>query len=482
MTRRSFYIISVFITLLMFVLQPKVSTFARASFAYGSNVQHSGELVVQGQEILIINDTNFVQLGNVTVKDNGSLIIANSRFSMSAYIWTYMKTKDNGSLTVLDSELTSQTNVLSIHSYDNSRMIFQRVFFSFYASTVIDLSNNSTATITDSRQNGSIQLEPYDNTTLEVENSSIGMLLSSGQPTISFSNVNMTSGSNCKGQTNLTMNHAHLQEWLSMEESSSLVCEDSTLDMLWSYGTSNLVISDSYVKWIQPSEFSSLKISGCNSLWISAPDSTNLTIDSCDASLEISGSSRTQLSNSTVTHFNIALPDGFTSRISGLRNGYLENYAFYINEEVLTFNISKCSVESFELVSRSLILEDSKISELTVPSYGAVVILNSDILDMNCHSHSYTILWNSRAAKINADPLATIRYASTVSSDLLYITIGVSIILASVLSTAIVMSRRNRRYQIKNLKPEDRVKDTTDTVSANGLARIGGSLARAKRH
>jgi hypothetical protein len=100
--------------------------------------------------------------------------------------------RDNGSLTVLDSEVTSEANVLRIDSYDNSRMIFQNVYSRFFPNTEIELFNDSIASIGSSRLNGTV-IRTYDDVTLEVENSTIYCGDFTGQSTVSFSNANTIS-------------------------------------------------------------------------------------------------------------------------------------------------------------------------------------------------------------------------------------------------------------------------------------------------
>jgi hypothetical protein len=221
-----------------------------------------------------------------------------------------------------------------------------------------------------------------------------------------------------------------------VDQSSSLIFENSTFEGLNLLGQSNSVVNNSN-----------------NPLaYVNARDSANLAIDDCSIGyIGMVDSPKIRLNNSDVETFDVALPYGFTSRISNLNNGYIEDFAFYINQELLAFNISKSSIQRIDADSAgSMILEDSKISELTIPAHGTAVILNSNILTLTCGEDSYVVLWNSNANIMSTVPSATIKYASSVNPILFYVTVGICVALAIILTIAIIMLRWNRQDPRKN--------------------------------
>jgi hypothetical protein len=214
-------------------------------------------------------------------------------------------------------------------------------------------------------------------------------------------------GSSCKQYATVILKHSNSKEWLSVEGSSNLIAtEDSSLEMLWPHDSSDIRINNSYVNTVEPS-----------------------------------GSPKILLvNNSRINHFEIDLPSGY-SIIHGLREGYIENYTLYKDERIWpNISIYKSSVESFDLSvgsSSNLFLEDSSISNLILSKYGSATVYNSEIEIVYCDSNSLVILWNSRTElPVQSQNGAIVRYFSTVSFNLFYVTMATAIILALALTCA----------------------------------------------
>lgn len=375
--------------------------------AYKDSVQHVGDLIVSDGEIMVINNTEYRQYGDVIVKKNGNLTIVNSSFCMAEQNRTYITLSDDAMLNVMDSELTSQVHVLNFSCYNNSRILFKNTFFSFWGSTLIELWGNSTASFEDSRQNEWVQLEVHDVANVTVKNTTIAMIDSSGSSVAFFQNSSITHGSSCTQYATIILKHSNFNEWLTVEGSSNLIAtEDSSLEMLWPSDSSDIRINNSYVSTVEPS-----------------------------------GSPKILLANnSRADNFEIDLPSGY-SIIHGLREGYIENYTLYEERTGLSINIYKSSMENFILNVGStshLFLEDSSIDQLSVSRYGSATIYNSEIKIVYCDEYSWITLWNSKTSfPVQSQKTAIVRYFSTVNADLFYTTLVIAVILAVALAITI---------------------------------------------
>jgi len=380
-----------------------------SAYTYKDSVQHIGDLIVSDGEIMVINNTEHLQYGDVIIKENGNLTIVNSSFCMAKENRTYVTLSDNAVLNVMNSELTSQVHVLHFRCYNSSRIIFKDIFFSFWGSTVIELWGNSTASFEDSRQKEWVQLEVHDVAKVTVKDSTIAMIQCSGSSVAFFQNSNIMHGSSCTQYATLILKHSNFKEWLTVEGSSDFIAiENSTLEILWPHDSSNVTINNSYVNTIEP--FDSPKILLAN--------------------------------GSRVDNFEIDLPLGY-SIIHGLREGYMENYTIFEEERIWpSISVYKSSVRSFDLnigSSSNLFLEDSSISRLSLSKYGSATIYNSEVHLVYCDSDSLVILWNSRTSlPIQSQPGAIVRYFSTVSLDLFYVLMAIAIILALALTCAVL--------------------------------------------
>lgn len=369
--------------------------------------QHLENLIVSDDEVLVIDNTEYFQYGDVTVEENGNLTIINSKFCMAGENVTRINILDNGTLKVINSELTSQVHVLNFRCYSNSRIQFEDTMFSFWGSTLIELWGNSTAFIKNSRQEEWVQLETHDAATVTVKNSMIAMIQLSGSSTVFFQDSNITSGSSCAQNSTLISKHSYFQEWLYVEDSAKFIAsEDSAIGMLWPTGSSNIKINNSSVNGLEPK-----------------------------------GSSKILITNSSsINFFTINIPPGF-SRISDLREGYIENYTLYEERTGLSINIYKSSMENFILNVGStshLFLEDSSIDQLSVSRYGSATIYNSEVKIAYCDEYSWITLWNSKTSfPVQSQKTAIVRYFSTVNADLFYTTLVIAIILAVALAITI---------------------------------------------
>lgn len=378
--------------------------------AYPYNVQHSGDIIVASDDVLVINSTDYWQDGNVLVMGNGNLTIVNSKFTMAAEIRTYITLTDKGILKVVNSELTSEVHVLHFRCYNNSRISFANTTFSFWGSTVIEMWGNSTAFFENSSQKEWVQVETHDAATVAVENSTIAMVECSDFSTVFLRNSDVTKGSSCMGSATLTPKHSNFQSWLYVEDSAKLVAsEQSTIGILWPLDSSNVTINDSNVNAMSPS------------------DSSNILL----------------ANGSSVNIFTINVQSGY-SRIFDLREGRMKNYTIHQERTGLNINISDSSVNHFNLDVGSnshLFLEDSRVRTVSVLSYGSVTICNSEVELVYCDDNSLVIMWNSKTSlPIQSEPNATVRYFSTVSLNLFHIAVVIAAALAIALMIAIVMA------------------------------------------
>lgn len=379
--------------------------------AYLYNVQHSGDIIVASNEVLVIDSTEYWQDGNVLVMGNGNLTIVNSKFSMTAENRTCITLTDNGILEVMSSELTSEVHVLHFRCYNNSRISFANTTFSFWGATVVEMWRNSTAFFENSSQKEWVQVETHDAATVAVKNSTIAMIKCSAFSTVFLQNSDVTKGSSCIGSATLTLKHSSFQSWLYVEDSAKLVTsEQSTIGILWPLDFSNVTINDSHVNAISPS------------------DSSNILLTN----------------GSSVNIFTISVQSGY-SRIFDLRDGRMKNYTIHQERTGLTINISESSVNHFNLNVGSnshLFLEDSRVSTLSVSSYGSITIYNSEVELVYCDDNSLVIMWNSKTSlPIQSQPNATVRYFSTVSLNLFYTAVVIATALAIALIAAIVKAR-----------------------------------------
>lgn len=376
--------------------------------AYQSLVQHSGDIIVASNEVLVIDSTEYRQNGNVLVMGNGNLTIINSGFSMTAEMRTYITLTDNATLKAVNSELTSQVHILHFRCYNNSRVSFENTTFGFWGSTVIEMWGNSTAFFEESSQKKWVQVETHDTATVAVKNSTIAMIECSASSTLFLQNSYVTKGSSCTESATLTLKHSSFQSWLYVEDSAKLVAtENSTIGTLWPLDSSNVTINDSHVSYISPS------------------DSSNILLTN----------------GSSVNILTINMQSGY-SRISDLRNGHIKNYTIHQERTDLNVNILESSVNSFDLKVGSnshLFLEDSGIYTLSVSSFGSATVYNSEVKLVYCDDNSLLIMWNSKASlPIQSQPNATVKYFSTVSLTLFYTVVAIATVLAIALTLAIV--------------------------------------------
>ncbi len=157
-----------------------------------------------------------------------------------------------------------------------------------------------------------------------------------------------------------------------------------------------------------------------------------------------SDSSNILLTNgSSVNVFEISVQSGY-SRIFDLREGRMKNYTIHQERTGPSINISDSSVNHFNLYVGSnshLFIEDSRVSTVSVLSYGSVTIRNSAVELVYCDANSLVTVWNSKTSlPIQSEPNATIRHFSTVSLNLFYTAVVIATALAIALIIAIVMA------------------------------------------
>jgi hypothetical protein len=437
--------ITAFFLIMLIVLMCSSGYMRVNALAYQGSESHVGVMVVKSGELYVINDTDFAQYGDVIVKGNGNLTIMNSRFTMASDNQTHVSVEDDGCLTVLNSELTSAIHVLNFRGYASSQMSFRKTFFYFDKSTLVELHDNSTVLIKDCTQNGTVQLEARNTSTLNIDNSPVAILLSSGRPNILLSGADASDG-DCSEDTKLTLSNSSISQWLSMKDSSTLTVKDgSQLGNLWSYGSASLTVNDSYVRWINTQESSKLVMSNSNSNWLYPSDSSNLTIHGCNITegIQLTGSPQIQLVQTNIGTFDINLKSKANHYIFGLKSGPINEYS-YTREQPLTINISDCSVKSFDLTGDSILVEDSTLEKLTILSSGLATVINSEVKTLTCYENSFVILWNSKADTVDARPLSTVRYVSTVSTHLFYEVTGTLIASTLLLALALLIVTRSR--------------------------------------
>ena len=98
-----------------------------------ANTNHDGDITLTGNEILTIENTTYIQKGNIFVKDNSSLIIKdaslimNDRYHEEFLIWV----TDNAKLEVIRSKIESilPQEVVVIQFFDTSNLIIQDTEF-----------------------------------------------------------------------------------------------------------------------------------------------------------------------------------------------------------------------------------------------------------------------------------------------------------------------------------------------------------------
>jgi hypothetical protein len=154
---------------------------------------HSGDLIVDGNESLIIENCNYEQYGNIVVRDNATLILRNSVMMVrQEKITLSINVSQEASLILENAELTvtyrrsAVERVPPIRLSDKAVLRVDKVK-SRYALPQVIATNQSEITISDSTSN-SWGIVCHDTSTVTAHNAHIGPIHSYDSANVSFQN------------------------------------------------------------------------------------------------------------------------------------------------------------------------------------------------------------------------------------------------------------------------------------------------------
>ena len=146
-----------------------------ASVTYTTKISHEGNLIIQGNEVFEIKDCEYVQTGNITVRDSASLIIQNALLNMSQE-WDrqfWIRIENNASFMMTESEI-SGPHELRIRCIDRAN---------------VSISNSTITWMGDHKQ-GLIEL--FDSSLLSVAGSTVNYVGSYGESSVEIGDSNVT--------------------------------------------------------------------------------------------------------------------------------------------------------------------------------------------------------------------------------------------------------------------------------------------------
>jgi len=258
---------------------------------YSSKVDHEGDLVIEGNNVFEIRDSEYNQTGNIIVKDSATLIVENAKlilrqptpdkyqiafYNNSKFIAsnvTITRTSDSAGIygmflhdnaTMDINKSTFERQTVTLEGIENSTVIMRDSnidFINIGRNTIIHIINTKAnirvyrgsqkVNIDDSRNISSIQLAFAAN-----ELADLSLVLGH----ISYWNLHENETVKDVG-TQMTVRNSTVNRWLiTSSGNASISVEDSVLDSVSSRGTASLFMKSTTVTRIISEDFSKVRV------------------------------------------------------------------------------------------------------------------------------------------------------------------------------------------------------------------------------
>ncbi len=356
----------------IFLILASTAAFVIQGFPHQCTTTHTGDLVLRGNETLVIEGITYCQHGNILVQDNAKLIIRNGTliFQQSYHGEYSLNFSGNSALEIDNGDIESQ------HAYP------------------LNFTGKSMATVagtTSQIELSSAQFFMADNSRLRLENCNVLHLDIAGSSLLTASRcdlhevaIDLTNNA----QGTLKLHRGHYDNW-NLHTDNNL--QDVPID---------ITLEDTGVSNWNPEVHGSatITISECEVFQLSVGDRANVTIE-----------------NSTIAMPVIGFSTGRTIRIDGLGSGFIEDW--HLTSLDLTSSARLCirnsTIERGWMIlsyGTPLTIKGSKITRLSLSGVylQATVIAGSDLGDLVLNRYYGTVdfdnsavvdLWSPRNSK-----------------------------------------------------------------------------------
>lgn len=389
----------------------------------------SEDLIVEGNDVLVINNTLYIQKGNVIIRENGILVIRNSRFIMEQSLHERYKVilYNNAKLRIENSEIDSVVHYPLIVSFNSSQVYVINSTFIFEHSNVIKAYGESKVSLENVRAVGYLEINLYDFSNISVKNSELYFVATYGNSTALVINSLIKHDIWCRDSSRLVLYNSTISAegiagFLIAEDSSNILISNfSRIEgSLTAKDLSRISIDNAYVRWLQLSKSSNVKV-------------TN---------------------NSTINGLSISFSGGQTI-ISNLKPGYIFKNKIYEHRTGLNFTVITSKIININLKiggSSFIFIKDSQISTISLASYSSAVIYNSQIDIIYCSMHSFVLIWNSRITyPVQGDHKAMVLYFSTVDISVFNLIITAFIAISIVYVITVIIFLKRHKHNLPSL-------------------------------
>ena len=353
----------------IFLIFTSTAAFVIQGFPHQCTTTHAGDLILRGNETLVIEGITYCQRGNILVQDNAKLIIRNGTliFQQSYHAEYDLEFSGNSTLEI-DNGLIESKHAYPLHFTGNSTAIVTGT------TSQIDLSLAQFSMAGNSR----LRLGNCNVLHLDIAGSS---LLTASRCDLNEVAINLTNNA----QGTLTVRRGHYDNWNLHTDNdlqdvpTNITLEDTRVDN-WNCnvgGSANITFSDSEV------------------FQLAVADKANVTVDNCIIGMPV-----------------IRFSTGRAIKIDGLGSGFIRDW--HLTSLDRTSSTSLCirnsTIEYGWMIfsyGTPLTIKGSKITRLSLSGVylQATVITGSDLGDLVLNGYYGTVdfdnsavvdLWNSR--------------------------------------------------------------------------------------
>ena len=295
--------------------------------AYANETYHKGSLVVERSNVLLISDCRFVQVGDVVVRESGTLIIRNAEFVLNqshSYEFTIL-VEDHASLVIEDSTLLSN-------------YVFE-----------VRVTELTAAQIVDSDIRGRLVCDGGDTTVLS---SMVSEVLCWDGAKLHL--VETTASVSCKG--------------------GDLYIEDSRIPLM----TLDLWDARAILMDLEPGHIDHWKLRENNLVWWAYP---RITIENSDIGgwgVEVGGTSDVSVRSSQLSTLGVHFTDEINVSMERLPTGHIDRWNLLEDAEV-------------NMILLKLNVEDSTIQnpwKIGCWDFSNVYVSDSQLSSLECHGFS----------------------------------------------------------------------------------------------
>jgi hypothetical protein len=382
------------------------------------------DLVVEGNAVLIIENSQYVHKGNVIVRENGTLIVKNSRFVIEQSLGERYEVGvyDNASLRIENSEIGNVNNYPIIASYNSSFVHIANSTFTFRLSNVMEAYGESKVLVENVRAAGSLEIHTYDSSNVSLGNAELYLVAAYENSTVSVRDSLIEHDIWCRDSSRLVLHHSTVSAegiggFLIAEDSTDVTISDSSRVEYYldANDLSRILVENAYVRWLQ----------------LSGPSNVQVT------------------NNSTIDGLSISFSQGQTS-ISNFKSGYIGRNEMFEPATRLNFTIIDSRIGDVDLKvagNSHIFVKDSEISTISLSGYASATVYNSQVDILYCSKSSFVLVWNSRIAHpIQGEEEATVLYYSTVDMGIFNLMIIVFLMI-SVICTVLAVFLLKKRHQ-----------------------------------